>query len=121
LRQWKAWHSNIAALSGYLRQIEQKISLLTPDRRVIEQNHADLVFYGRHKSQDGGEKKYRDSPVENFALLQTANPIPQGPKIFIGDRQGSKAPIKINGLPQTSFRFLDAGSDARVAGKVEGD
>jgi hypothetical protein len=54
-------------------------------------------------------------------LLQSADPIPQRPEIFIVNRQSPNVLIKLNGMPQASFCLLHAARDARVAGKIESD
>ena len=54
-------------------------------------------------------------------LLQSADPIPQRPEIFIVECQSPNVLIKLDGMPQANFRLFRAARDARVAGKVECD
>ena len=54
-------------------------------------------------------------------LLQSADPIPQRPEIFIVNRQSPNVLIKLNGMPQASFCLLHAARDAPVAGEAESD
>jgi hypothetical protein len=54
-------------------------------------------------------------------LLQSADPIPQRPEIFIVNRQSPNVLIKPNGTPQPTFRPFHAACDARITGKVESD
>jgi hypothetical protein len=52
---------------------------------------------------------------------QSADPIPQGSKVFVVERHKPNVFIKIDGLPQPDFRLFHAPGDARVAGEVESD
>ena len=56
-----------------------------------------------------------------FELLQSADPIPQGSKVFVVERHKPNVFIKIDGLPQPNFRLFRTSGDARVAGEVESD
>jgi hypothetical protein len=53
--------------------------------------------------------------------MQVSNPIPQRAQILIVERQFANVIIKLDRMPQVSFRIFHPARDACVAGKVECD